>query len=388
MADSGRLDICFLSSEHTALDPRVFQKEARGLADAGWQVAHLCPGPEDRHWAQQGVALETYARRPGRRGRLLSLRTLYRRAVALDAAAYHCNEVDSWVVGVLLRLRHQRIVVFDAHEHYPSSVGRWVTGPLLGPATFTVRAVLQVLGLCTNLVVLAKASIAGDYSLASRRQLVILNSTAIGDVPEPQQFASAPRLRLVHSGVFSRDRGAFVLLDALAELRRRSLGLEVVIVGGFNDGSEAAFDARAKELGVDSMLTKRGWLGYDEAFEVVRTCHAGLVLFTKRIENNVRAMPHKMFDYMTAGLAVVGPDFAPEVTAILEDAQCALMVDTDDAVAVAGALAQLVEQPGLAERLGLAGRRAVERSYSWEVEVKKLDAAYRSLLQPSGARRT
>lgn len=385
MADRGRVDICFLSSEHTALDPRVFQKEARGLAGAGWQVTHLCPGPEDRHWVQQGVALETYARRPGKRGRLLALRALYRRAVALDAAAYHCNEVDSWVVGVVLRLRHRRIVVFDAHEHYPSSVARWVRGPLLGPATFALRAVLQVLGLCTNLVVLAKASIADDYSLSRRRQLVILNSTAIADVPEPGQHAGAARLRLVHSGVFSRDRGAFVLLDALAELRRRSLDVEVAIVGGFNDGSEAAFDIRAKELGVDSMLTKRGWLGYDESFEVVRTCHAGLVLFTKHIENNVRAMPHKMFDYMTAGLAVVAPDFAPEVAAILDDAACALMVDTDDAMAVAGALARLVEEPGLAERLGRAGRRTVERSYSWEVEAKKLDAAYRSLLHPTGA---
>jgi glycosyltransferase involved in cell wall biosynthesis len=377
-----RVDICFVSSEHPALDKRVFQKEARGLADAGWNVVHLCPGTADARWVDHGVTLQTYGRRRrGKLGRLFALGTLYRQAAALNARAYHCNEVDSWVVGVLLRISKRAVLVFDAHEHYPSGVVRWVPPALVGPATLGVRAVLQVLGLFTHLVVLAKASIAGDYSWSRRRHLVILNSTALRDVPAPTQHDSMDRLRFVHTGVISRDRGAFVLLEALAELRRRSLDAEVVIVGGFNDGSEDEFDKLAAELGVAGMLTKLGWVGYDEAFDIVRSCHVGLVLFTKRIENNIKAMPHKMFDYMAAGLAVVAPDFAPEVRTILDDAGCALMVDTDDPHAVATALARLAEEPGLAEHLGLAGRAAVERSYSWEIEAAKLTKVYDCLLR-------
>ena len=375
-------DICFLSAVHPPLDKRVFQKEARSLTEAGFRVTHVCPDDGLGSRVQNGVRIRVYPRRRpgGKIGRLLSLVDLYRIGRSVGAPCYHCNEPDSWLVGVVLRLRYKRMVVFDAHEHYPSAVDRWVPAPLVPSSRVAVRAALEFLGLFTQVVVLAKGSVAGDYSLSRRRHVLVLNCAPLKD-PPPGTGHKGP-FRFVHSGLFSRSRGAFVLLDALALVKEKGLEASVVLAGGFNDGSEEEFDRRAQELGVSHMIEKVGWVSYDESMRVVAGCDAGLVLFTKHIENNVRAMPHKMFDYMAARLPFIAPDFAPEVTRILNDAGCAILVDTDETEAVGEAMVRLIRDRELGQWLGKRGRAAVEERYNWEQEATKLVAAYQRLLPP------
>ena len=112
--------VCFLSAKHSPLDKRVFDKEAASLAQHGFEVVHLAPQTGAAEWVQRQVRLVTYA--PPRRtfDRLLQLPRLYRLAARVNADCYHCNEVDSWLVGVLLKLMRGKKVVFDVHEHYPS----------------------------------------------------------------------------------------------------------------------------------------------------------------------------------------------------------------------------------------------------------------------------
>jgi glycosyltransferase involved in cell wall biosynthesis len=377
--------ICFVSAEHPALDKRVFQKEALSLARAGFDVSHLCPGPAEGVERVQGVEIISYRRRRGKLGRALGLARLFAMARRVDADIYHCNEPDSWLIGVLMRALHRRVAVFDCHEHYPGQVVRWLPRGTRVIGARLMRLYLQLMGLVTDVVVLAKYSIASDLSWSRRRHLVILNTaplaalTAAGGAPPASPRRAA--FTFVHVGVFRRERGSEELLAAMRELARRGRrDYRVVLIGEFKDGSEQDFHDKARAAGLADLIESHPWLAFDEAFALVRQCHAGLVLFQKSLMNNVYGMPHKMFDYMLAGLPVIAPDFAPDIVRVLQESGGGILVDAGDPAALADVFVKLIDDRALADEIGARGQQAVLTRYNWEAEAEKLVEAYARLL--------
>jgi glycosyltransferase involved in cell wall biosynthesis len=389
---SGRPSICFVSAEHPAFDKRVFEKEAVSLARAGFEVTHVCPGPAEGRERARGVEVVTYTRRRGKVGRLLSLAKLFRLARSVNADAYHCNEPDSWLVGILMRLLHGRLAVFDCHEHYPGQVVRWVPAGFRRAAVHLIRYYLQVMGLLTHLIVLAKYSVADDFSWSSRRHVVVLNTTRLEALQRNRERTGltgaaggmAP-FAFVHIGVFRRERGSEQLLDAMRELARRGRrDYRVVLIGEFKDGSEQDFFHKADAAGVRELIDFHRWMPFEAAFERVGRCQAGLVLFQKDVLNNVYGMPHKMFDYMLAGLPVIAPDFAPDIVRVLRDSSAGLLIDTADARALADVMQRLIDDPDEAAAIGRRGQEAVFARYHWEADAATLMQAYGELFQQRG----
>jgi len=373
--------ICFLSSAHPALDKRVFAKEARSLAAAGYRVVHVCFGDEACQ-ERDGVRIDVRRRRGGLVRRALSLVDLFRRARRIDAHVYHCNEVDSWLVGVLLKLLRGKRVIFDVHEHYPATFAA-VHFPrfLHRPAAAFVRLVFRCLGPWTDCLVLAKTSVAEDFPGTEERQCAVLNAASLeyadlgpDDAPAGirRLYAAAPTA--VHLGVFSKGRGWPQLVEAMRRMRHRELCLAAV--GTINDGSQVEFRQTVADCGLADRVTLHDWLPFEDAYRHVLCARIGLVVFQPTNANYVHAFPHKMFDYMLAGLPVIVPDFARDVVEIVRRADCGLAVDTTDPQAVADALDLLLDDPERARQLGQNGRRAVLEEFNWEAQFAKLLGLY------------
>ena len=54
----------------------------------------------------------------------------------------------------------------------------------------------------------------------------------------------------------------------------------------------------------------------------------GAISFSQYFSNVQYKIKHKMFDYMSAGLAVIGPDFSVRISEILLSSDCGIVVDT------------------------------------------------------------
>ncbi len=373
--------IGLLSSAHPALDKRVFAKEARSLAAAGYRVVHVCFGSEPSQ-ERDGVQIDVRPRRGGLVRRALSLVDLFRRARRLDADVYHCNEVDSWLVGVLLKLFFGKRVVFDVHEHYPATFAHVHFPRLLHrPAAAAVRLLFRCLRPMTDGFVLAKTSVAEDFPGTEDRQCAVLNAASLeyaalgpNDVPVAirRRYSAAPAA--IHLGLLAKARGWPQLLEAMRRMRHGELRLAAV--GTINDGSAEEFQRTVAAYGLADRVTRCDWLPFDEAYRHVLCARIGLVLFQPVNANYVHAFPHKMFDYMLAGLPVVVPDFARDVVDIVRRADCGLIVDTTRPQAIAEALDSLLDEPERARQLGQNGRRAVLEEYNWEAQAAKLLALY------------
>jgi glycosyltransferase involved in cell wall biosynthesis len=69
------------------------------------------------------------------------------------------------------------------------------------------------------------------------------------------------------------------------------------------------------------------------------------------------------------------------VPEILTDGGDTLTVPPDDPEPLAGAIRRLIDDRGLASRLGAAGRALVESKYSGACLARNLDSLYRSLIR-------
>ena len=358
------------------------------MAAQGFEVSHLCPQSGDEpigKWSRGGVEIVTYPRRDGLIGRIQQLFKLYGMARGLDADAYHCNEVDSWVIGAALKLTRKKYCVVDIHEDYPSTVSEGRLPKFLRPiAAMGVRILYRALIPLTDKIVVAKKSVMPDFKAASEKIVIVQNFSPLSALASNANTPTLPQKRhkkpitIVHLGLFSKLRGWPQLLAALEMMGDTVTEYDVrlEIIGMINDGSEQDFWAKCDLLKIRDRATVRNWMPFEEAFALLQKSDIGVVLFQPGIRNHIFALPHKMFDYMLARLPILIPDCALEIRDIVEDNECGLLVDSGDPASIASALTQLIKSPEQRAQMGARGRQAVMDKFNWEAEAKKLVELY------------
>lgn len=386
MSEPSEITICFLSSLHAPNDKRVHFKEALSLVDAGYRVVHISPddgSTEDLG----GVELVGY---PGRRsliGRTRQLVRLYRLAKRVNGDVYHCNEVDSWIVGVALKLLRGQKIVFDAHEISSTNLAERYFPALLKPAVVGgMRLLFACMARMTDRIVLAKQSAALDFPKGGRNHVLVRNyvdlSADVARVPSPSTERSPGPDRpftVVHLGAINRARGWPQLLAAMMLTADKTVRLRVI--GKFGDGTESEFLQQVKELGLGDRVSFNGWIPYDRVQAELSQCDVGIIAFQPVHTNFTHALPHKLFDYMLAGLPVIAPGFAVEVAEVVREADCGVLVDSPDSIAFAAAVDRLSESPQLRRRYGANGRQAVQDRFNWAGERERLIDMYRELTE-------
>ena len=101
-------------------------------------------------------------------------------------------------------------------------------------------------------------------------------------------------------------------------------------------------------------------------------------------------LPHELFAFMLLGLPVIASDCAPQKR-VVEETGCGVVSKADDPDDLARQIVSLARDPDACERLANAGRQATETKYNWDIEARKLAAAYerinrdRPLVTPGGA---
>ena len=369
---------------HPADDKRVHDKEARSLRAAGFEVVHLCPDPDAprpfRVSDVDGIRIMEYPSKAGIVARISQLRRLYRLAAELDADTYHCNEVDSWFVGVALKIFRRKKCVFDVHEHYPSTFAESRFPPWLRPlVSGLVRLFFVALLPFTDRIVLAKRSVGNDFPCSAGRKVLVRNYTPIANLTVMED--RAPRqpnspLTIVHLGLFGKARGWPEVLKALTLVNER---INLKVIGVINDGTADEFHSTVVDFGLRERVQLLDWMPFHLAFNHLLTADVGLIAFQPHVQNHVYAMPHKLFDYMAAGMSVLIPSHAVEVAPIVENAQCGLLIDPSDPRDLALKIDELFKDPTEAFNMGVRGRHAVTDRFNWESEAIKLIKMYEGL---------
>jgi glycosyltransferase involved in cell wall biosynthesis len=209
--------------------------------------------------------------------------------------------------------------------------------------------------------------------------LVIPNGVAVHVDPDGVA-AARQELRLsgseplvAHVGNIRPGKGHDVLIEAVARLHERLPSVMFVSIGGEKyPGDLERVRSRAIEAGLENVLRFLG--RRPDALNFV----AAADLFVN--PSSVEGLPVAILEAMDLGRPVVAAA-AGGVPGIVKDGVTGILVEPNEPEALAGGIEKLINDPYLAERLGLAAQDMVEKEYGLEPMVRATEDVYRAVLR-------
>lgn len=385
------------------LDRRV-RSECAALTSSGYTVSVICPkrSPDepDRHIVDD-VVVRSYPA-PGEthgvgsylaefvvcwlRTARLSVRVAREEGFDVLQA---CNPPDTyWLLGLAWKALAGKAFVFDQHdlcpEVYEARFGRRgvLHRGLLALERATYRVADQVVSPNP-----AYAEVAMTRGRVAPRQIGVVMSTP--DARRMVRREIEPALRhgrrhlACYVGVMGPQDGVDRLVEAIHTyvnvLGRGDCHFALI---GFGD-SLGALRTRVAVLGLGPWVTFTGRVGHDEISRWLSTASVGFTPDPPS-EFNHRSTMNKTLEYMAHGVPVIATDLR-ETRRCAGDA--ARYTGDGEPAELAGALAELLDDPGRRRHMGRVGRIRIERELAWETQAASYLSAIDRALSVRGCQR-
>jgi glycosyltransferase involved in cell wall biosynthesis len=370
--------VVHMTSVHGALDPRIFHKECRSLARAGFEVTVI--GHHSKNMIADCVRVESVYRHPSRLARMTrTVWHVYRKAKLEQADVYHFHDPELIPVGLLLRVSGKK-VIYDIHEDMPKDVMSKSYLPFWSRRVVAWMA-KHVEGIACghfSALVVVTPSIAARFVRLNPETIIVYNYPYQNEVVLDLSTSKwdSRRQSVAYVGGITAQRAIREMVAAMG-LLPDSLPAMLELAG-----NEIPEDVRAEDLHADpgwSRVHHHGLLDQPSTFRILHNVRAGLVLFHPE-PNHLESLPQKIFEYMGAGLPIIASDF-PLWRRMLGDegCQCALFVDPQKPAEIARAIEYVLTHPAEAEAMGRRGQAAVLKYYNWDTEAEKLVRLYSGL---------
>ena len=181
------------------------------------------------------------------------------------------------------------------------------------------------------------------------------------------------RLRVLSVGQLAERKGFTVLLEALAALRDRGVGVDATVVG--EGPARAELERRIEQHGLSGSVTLAGALSHDET--LARYAAADVFCLPSFAEG----VPVVLMEAMARSRPVVATRIAG-IPELVEDGVSGLLVTPGRADELVQALARLAGDADGRARLGAAGREAVARDYESSRSARRLQELFESTVKP------
>lgn len=367
------LKVVHMTSVHTPFDPRIFHKECRSLARAGFSVTVI--GRDWQEGERDSVKVKSIPGDPSRFGRMTrTVWRVYEEARRQDADVYHFHDPELIPIGLLLRARGKS-VIYDIHEDVPKDV---LSKPYLPRWSRSLVSwlvdVLERTACCrfSGLVVVTP-SIARRFSPMNRHTIIVHNYPYVRELIRDGESVpwESRRQSVAYVGGLSVIRAIREMVYAMSYLPE-SLPAQLELAG-----PEAKGEDNLTELSRHpgwARVKHHGFIDQRSTFKILQNVRAGLVLFHPE-PNHVEALPQKIFEYMGAGLPVIASDF-PFWRKILGESGCGIFVDPRNPWEISKAIEYVLANPREAEEMGRRGQAAVLQNFNWDTEAEKLIQFY------------
>ena len=380
MTGSGQ-KVAILSSVHLAMDNRVFYREARTLAQAGYDVTLIAI--HDRNEEIDGVHVRALPRVPRSRRPLL-WRRLAQMALETEAGIYHIHDPELLLITPYLRRKSGRPTIYDIHEANADfiAVKDYLPGLIRLPLSALFRRLEPILARGEDGLIFADDSIAADFESVRAIKTTLFNFP--GDelimrgslCPPPDPDVSPVILYL---GGMERNRGSALMVAAFAEVLEKRPDARLLVVGHFMPVTlEDEIRAAAIAHNITHALTITGRVPFQKIGQYLAEATIGWVTW-QPFAKNERNIPTKLFEYMAFGRPVISSDL-PSTRPFVEDGVNGFRVKADDPHAHAEAILWLIENPDNAQAMGLAGREMVQTRFNWDKMIPRLLEIYNKVL--------
>jgi glycosyltransferase involved in cell wall biosynthesis len=312
----------------------------------------------------------------GRQGRALKTWAINRRMIEIGLAeqanVYHSNDLNTLYIGTRCKRRTPGArLVYDSHElqternRMTKSWQRW--------AAWNERRGLPH----ADAMIVASPSWIDinrqKYGKVPAPSVSIINTPELQTIDQPQDLRGALAIPddapiLLYQGSIQENRGIEPAIDAITLMPKAVL---VVVGYGYH---RSTLEAEVRKRGLTDRVKFFGPIPNDELLAWTAAADIGMCNIINSSLSYHTSLPNKLFEYIIAGIAVIGSD-SPEIGRIVKETGVGEVADPADPESLANAARLIL---GDLERYKAATIPAAEK-YNWGNEEKKLLELYRGL---------
>ena len=370
--------VCIITTVHKAFDIRIFHKEAKALAKAGYDVTLICL--HDKNDFVDGIKIIGLSMPLSRFHRIFgSTFRFFKAALKCKADIYHFHDPDFLIFGLMLKLFTKAKVIYDIHEDYLMTIAtkQWLP-------SFSRNAIASIYGVLEKIsAMLLDGVIPAGLEIGERLRPISRKMSVIQNFPTLDEFmlntnsnrSIQSSRRIIAFGGISKARSIVEIIEAMGLI---SDNLDArLILGGKSDSVDLE-----KELSQISGWKRVDYLGViprQKMEEIMLSSDISLVLYSPK-PNHYDVRSNRFYESLAVGLPVIVSDF-PKWRRMVEECSCGLAVNPEDPKAIATAIEYLLTHSDEAREMGNRGKQAVLTKYNWLSESKKLLAFYSDILK-------
>lgn len=362
--------VCHVTSAHPEGDIRVFHKMCVSMADE-FNLILIVPNAKNRR--EKNVEIIGFnASFKSRIDRIKNApKQILKLALSISADIYQLHDPELLRIAKQLKKESGAKVIFDSHEDVPKQISnkRWIPR-FIRPLVVRMYTKYEE-NICREIdgVISVTPIICNRFRGINKNTELIANYPNIDSFTKPKEIEKAKNA-ICYIGGLSENRGILELVKAL-----EYCDAELHLAGKFETQE---LEEKTKSLNGWKKVHYYGQVSRQKITEILALSHLGTVTLHPT-PSYVEAYPIKLFEYMSAEIAVLASDF-PLYRALIEKYDCGCFVDPLDIHKTALSIQTMLDQKEQTRRQGQNGYKAVVTEYNWGKEKKKLISFYNKTL--------
>jgi len=374
--------IVHVTTGHPTFDTRIFRNECVSLAKGGYEVYLICP--HNKSETVDGVKIIPIIKYSGMYERLfIATKMAINECLKIEADLYHFHDPELLFYFAMFARKFKKNVIWDAHENYEESIRRFnslkvkilsnLVSKIFGKAEMKFGKSLF------KGVVTVNEIMANRYRQQGVNVAEVGNFANIENLNYPYPDKNNEKVIFISSGFQFKERGIIEIAKAFNNFTNSSDVL-LRFSGRFkSDEFREEVISQLNELNLSRTVVKNEMPWEELVLNEIPSSHVGFVLFDVNDMNNRNGLPNRFFECWSNGLPVITTD-GTEVARIVKEENGGLVIKDNSPESIFEAMCYFVENISEIEIMGLNGRRAVERKYSWQSAYANISKFYAKIL--------
>ena len=374
------MKIVQVTTLHPWNDNRIYRKIILSLIKTDYKVDFLAPLPEGVLPHLPIINIHWLPNSRGFMGRIYRNVVAFKKILKIKAEIIQFHDPEFLPFAIALYFLGKNIV-YDVHEDnylslkqkdYPQTIPK---GCLLLLAKFV--ALLEHFVSRNMECTIAEKS----YRYRFPNAIEVLNYPATPKMCQSHLTVNTKsKIKLLYTGVVSRDRGAFHML----RLAKAIPNAELYVIGRCDIKlKNILISYSGKDIYRIHLITSHNYVPFSIIEEIYSKYNwtAGLAIFPKTPHYYEKELT-KFFEYMTYGIPILCSNF-PVWYSLVEKQGAGFTVNPDDINSAKIIVLKLVEDDVLRNKISKRGTELVMTKYTWESQFHNLQGLYSLILKNS-----
>ncbi len=303
------------------------------------------------------------------------------KSILRDASfdAIHVHDLPLVKIGYEVSSEYGLKFVIDLHENWPALLSisthtQSIAGRILCSISQWEKYEAEYVNRANRVIVVveeAKERLI-KKGISPEKIYVVSNTLNLDKLEFPERSEDEEHVTIVYGGGVNFHRGLQYVINAFPLLLEKIPNLRFWIIGSGNYIQN--LKDQVHNLSLENQIIFWGWKKQDELIRLISLGDYAIIPHIRSPHTDA-TIPHKIFQYMYAGIPIISSDCLP-LDRILKETGTGVCFRDRDPESFASTFIKLHQDKNYLEKVPQNGKKWVEKKYNWENDSKTLLKLY------------